>query len=775
MHIGIRKTKGRFLILVLVCLVGLGLLCDRLLFPVPLDRLTKSPAHFVFSRDGHLLTAFASEDSYWRMPIELDSVSRHLQLCVIETEDKWFYYHPGFNPISLITATIDNVKAGKIVRGGSTITMQIARMMEPKPRTIPNKIIEICRAVQLEMHYSKDELLELYLNLAPYGGNIEGVGAASYFYFGKRPLELTLSEAAILTAIPASPNSFRPDIPDNSCRSRRDRILMHLRDDGIIDSPTCHTAISEEIPSRRLVRPFVAPHFCRSLVDELTEKSVQATTIDYNLQRDIERMAFDYAALLRPRGIHNLSIVVLDNATGELLAEVGSPDFADDSHGGQINGALAPRSPGSALKPFVYALGLESGRITPSTRLDDIPVNYSGYTPENYDESYHGFVSAHDALVQSLNVPAVNLAADIGMYRVFDFLKDAGVTTLRGEYYNYGLPLVLGACEVSLLELSNCYGTLARGGQYIPIHNKLNTHADTALSKQLISPATSYIVANILADLNRPNLNTVWEFTADMPTIAWKTGTSYGRKDAWAIGYNPKYTVGVWTGNFSAESSPYLVGVESSAPLMIDIFRHLTKNSDPTWFERPADVGAREVCAISGDLPTEYCPITSSEYYIKGKSHLRSCEVHRPIIVDSKTGYQLCPACMHGHTHREKVVEEWPARLNNWLQSNNRIALLPKHNPFCTGVLTENAPVIISPEKNACYEIRNDMPGEFQRIELRASAAAGVGRLHWFVDNNYLEATSSDAACFYTPEKGSHTLICMDDLGRTTELTFMVQ
>ncbi len=643
-------------------LLCFGLVLDRYVFPLPVERLERPHAQFIYARDGRLLTAFASSDYFWRKPVTLDEISPDLVRCVIACEDRWFYYHPGFNPISLIDAAVANAKAGRVVRGGSTITMQIARMMEPKSRTVDNKLIEILRSIQLECHYSKNELLEIYFNTAPYGGNIEGVGAASHFYFGKRPDRLTLSEAAILTAIPASPNLYRPDVGDNACRERRDQVLAYLHNCGIITGQEYRMAIGEEIPANRLGRPFDAPHFCQTIAAQYPDRSDIVTTIDPVTQTIAERLAREHIAVLHSRGIHNLSIVVIDNESGELLAQVGSPDFDDARHHGQINGAYALRSPGSALKPFIYALGFESGAITPATRLDDIPVSYRGYSPENYDRTYHGVVPVRDALIQSLNVPAVNLTAQIGLRRYYDLLKAGGLSSLTNEYDYYGLPLVLGSGEVSLMALSNMYASIARGGVYIPIRPLRDT--SSTQPTRLLSEETCYILSTILAELHRPDLPTSWEFTADMPTVAWKTGTSFGRRDAWAIGYNPDFTVGVWAGNFSGEGSPYLVGAEAAAPLMLSLFREIAVNDEPKWFKRPSGVGIRDVCTVSGDLPGKYCRSTRRDLYIKGVSSCAVCPVHRQIMVDHQTGYMLCRACAHGKRIDSVIVEDWPPRVS---------------------------------------------------------------------------------------------------------------
>lgn len=692
---------------------------------------------------------------------------------VLAIEDKWFYWHPGVNPASLTLAAIDNIKAGRIVRGGSTITMQIARMMEPKARTIPNKIVELLRALQLEFNFSKRELLEFYFNMAPYGGNIEGVGAASYLYFDKPPDRLSLSEIAILTALPNSPSKFRPDRNLAQCTIRRNRALASLCKAGVVSPADCEQALREEIPIARVSPPVAAPHFCQMLVVAHKGASEIQSTVDYRVQIACERLARNHQFQLAMKGIYNLSLVVLDNRTGDLLAMVGSTDFGDIAHQGQVNGALAPRSPGSALKPFAYALGFEKGIITPGLRVEDLPISYAGYVPVNFDEQYHGIVPASEALIQSLNVPAVNLTAKVGLKEVYNALQTGGVSTLTRKYFDYGLPLILGSCEVNLVELSNLYATLARGGRSIPV--RVTKGGTPPASVRLFSPEASYLVTEILAELKRPDLPSSWEFTPDIPRVAWKTGTSYGRKDAWAIGYDPDFTVGVWAGNFSAEGSIALVGAEVAAPLMFDVFGQLRPNGQTSWFRAPSEIGERTICASSGQVAGESCPDQIAEHYIIGVSPVTKCSVHRAMLVDRNSGYSLCRFCATGKRTQEVAVEEWPPRVAAWLTARGMIGLIPAHNPDCGGMFAGEDPVITSPERDAVYLIRPSAPLAYQHILFQASLAADCRQIHWFLDGELFAKASPDGGTFYLPERGTHQLVCVDSYGRSSSVVFQVQ
>lgn len=769
----VRNRRLRRLVIAVAAAIGVIGGLNWIVFPLPRDALHRASGVFVYSRDGHLLNCFTSPDRFWRKPVRLAQISPQLQNAVITCEDRWFRYHPGFNPVSLALAAVDNMRAGKFVRGGSTITMQIARMMEPKSRTIPNKIIEILRSMQLELNYSKDELLEIYFNLAPYGGNIEGVGAASYLYFDKSPGQLSLSEIAILTAIPSSPSQFRPDRDLAKCVARRNRVLSTLRNGHVISAADYEQALKEEIRTARVAAAVSAPHFCQTMAATYPRQPEIRSTLDYKLQVTCEQLARGYQGMLVGKGIQNLSLVVIDNRSGELLAMVGSADFADIANHGQVNGALARRSPGSAMKPFVYALGFGKGIISPALKVEDLPVNYAGYIPVNYDEQYHGIVSVSEALIQSLNVPAVNLTAKVGLKEFFDLLGQGGISTLDKKYSEYGLPLVLGSCEVNLLELSNLYATLARGGSYLP--TRMFKSAPQAAPTRLLSTEASYLVTEVLAELKRPDLPTSWEFTTDMPRVAWKTGTSYGRKDAWAIGYNPEYTVGVWAGNFSAEGSIAIVGAEIAAPLMFNVFDQLCPEGEKSWFTSPSSIATREVCALTGRVASDACPDKISEHYIPGVSPTEVCRVHTQILVDARTGFQLCRYCSAGKKTKVMVVEEWSPRLAAWLMAKGMISAVPAHNPQCKGIFAGEAPVITSPESGAVYVIRQSAPVEYQHILFEASAAADCRQVHWFLDGQLYASSGADSKVFYAPKKGRHELMCVDSYGRSASIAFQVQ
>ena len=759
--------------------VGIGLFCLLLfelaiyLIPLPGESIHRSTSTLVFDRNAKLLRAFTSHDDMWRIRTSLDQVSPTLRRYLVFYEDRFFYYHPGFNPVSIARAFLQNLKSGRIVSGGSTITMQIARMIEPKERTWYNKGIEFFRALQLEHRYSKGQLLEIYFNIAPYGGNIEGVAAASWLYLGKEPSQLSPGEAALLAAIPNSPSQLRPDLYPDRARKARDKILGRLFTHGILSADEYQMALAEATPASRQDWSFIAPHFCREVKKINPTKSRIFTTIDLNLQVFIEEKVAAEVRKLKNEGITNTAVVVLENKSHELLAAVGSANFFSEEDQGQVNGYLAPRSPGSTLKPFVYALGMERGLITPAHYLEDVPVLYTGYSPENYDRTYSGLVTSREALTRSLNVPAINLLATLGGEALHELLKKSEFTTIT-PVNHYGLPMVLGGCEVNLLELTALYSSLACGGEYYA--PKAYKQQRTKPAKTLFSPGVAYIITEILTDVRRPDLPVCWEFTS-LPKVAWKTGTSYGHKDAWSIGYDPRYTVGVWVGNFSGTGQPGLVGAEKAAPMLFDIFNKLNLNTTVHWFQQPSTVQWREVCAVSGQKPGSYCQTLVWDYYLLNRSPETECTFHRTYLLDSISGYRLPP---HYYSSAKKVQEkvyiQYPPQVASWFEQNGRPGeKLPPLLPDWQRLIPGGAPVITSPSPDFIYQLRPGIPREHQKICLEAAAANDVHKLYWFIDGAFLGVTTPGERLFYLPEPGARQVVCQDDQGRSSRVKMVIE
>ncbi len=746
----------------------------ELMFPVPFEKLNPPSSLQLFDRNGRLLRSFLAPDEMWRIRVGSNEISPLLKQAVLANEDRHFLRHPGINPAAIIRAAAANLRAGRVVQGGSTITMQVARLIEPKKRNVANKLFEAWRAVQLEMHYSKDEILTFYFNLAPYGGNLVGAGAAARVYFNKSPSQLSAGEAALLATIPNAPNRYRPDLFQGEATTARDKVLRVMYSQDVITQEVLAQALAEPTPRCRYSMPFEAPHFSEYLRQRYQAAERLESTIDREVQQLAEIKLRESLRPLAGRGISNGAVVVIDNRSRAVRALVGSQEFFADSGAGQVNGAIAPRSPGSALKPFVYAVALDQGVISPQSLLYDVPVDYSGYKPVNYDESFCGAVTAEEALIRSLNVPAINLAATVGGELIFNTLKRGGLSTLDKPWPKYGLPIVLGGCEVNLLELTNLYATLASHGQYKP-YRLLETEPEAG-ERQLTSEAAAFIITDLLSELRRPELPAVWDAAVNVPKVAWKTGTSLGKRDAWSIGYNPEYTVGVWVGNFDGKGNPSIVGAEVAAPILFAIFDGLGTRGDSRWFVQPQSVATRQVCAVSGMLATDKCATTVDELFIEGVSPIQPCTMHELILVEKQTGRRVCKHCRNGHDYVERVVTRWPTPIATWMERNGyQLDDIPEHSFLCASVGTGDAPVIVSPTDNSEFRIRSEVKLEFQKILLDASVANDTRKIYWFLNRKLIFSGDPSERIFVTPTIGTHNLICMDDAGRSTQVTMTVR
>ena len=767
-----KTSQPTIAISILVAMLAMPVVMD-VLFPLPQAKLHPPSSTLMLDKDGNLLRAFLAPDEMWRLRVESEEISPLLKQAVVAYEDRYFARHPGVNPIAIVRAAIDNIRAGKIVRGGSTITMQVARLIEPKERNVAGKLIEVLRALQLEAHYSKDEILTLYFNLAPYGGNLVGVGAAARVYFDKTPDKLSAGEAAFLAAIPKSPNRYRPDVADSEAGTARSKVLKVMAVENVISKPVLAQALAEPVPNRRFDLPFAAPHLAEFLHARHPSTERLESTIDRQLQQLAETKLRENLRPLVSRGIGNGAVVIIDNRTQAVRALVGSQEFFAESGAGQVNGALAPRSPGSALKPFVYALAIDQGVASPRSLLNDVPVDYRGYKPVNYDETFNGAVTAEDALIRSLNVPAINLAAKLGGEPFYNTLKQGGLSTLDKPWAQYGLPIVLGGCEVSLLELTNLYSVLAHGGSFHPY--RLQESEAQGEGKRLISEAAAYIVTDILSQLRRPELPTVWDAAVNVPKVAWKTGTSLGKRDAWSIGYNEQYTIGVWVGNFDGKGNPSIVGAEVAAPILFSLFDGLA-SEDARWFVQPQSVARRQVCATSGQPATERCAAVVDEMYIEGVSPNEPCAMHELILVDRQSGARLCKHCREGHKYDERIITKWPTAIATWMARNGfALDAAPAHNHLCASFGSGDGPVIVSPADNSEFKIRSEVKLDFQKILLDASVANDTRKIYWFMNRKLIFSGDPRERVFVTPSVGTHNLICMDDAGRSAEITMTVR
>jgi penicillin-binding protein 1C len=748
-----------------------------------LDRLAPLPtpvvyARVVTARDGTVLHAFLSPDDKWRMKTELAEITPELRAAFLHKEDQYFYYHPGVNPLALARAAANNLWAGRKTSGASTITMQVARLLEPKTRTYWHKLVEIFRALQLEWHYSKDEILQLYLNLVPYGGNIEGVKAASLLYFGRLPDKLSLAQITTLAIVPNRPTSLALGRHNDRIQQARDQWLARFQADGVFPAADLAAALAEPLQVQRQPAPVMAAHFARfAHQQQPSQQANLRTTLRADFQAKVEELTAGYVRSTKAFNIHNACVLVIDNQHREVLAYLGSPNFADGQHGGQVDGVRAYRSPGSALKPFIYAAAFDQGLITPRSLITDVPTDFAGYAPENYNRSFNGQVSAETALANSLNVPAVKLLHQLSVNRLTGLLKQAKFQEISKKEKFLGLSLALGGCGVSLWEMAGLYAALPNQGYWQPLQWLADDQApplpDSLRQTALVSPSAAYVVSEILTKVNRPELPADYERNPHVPKIAWKTGTSYGRRDAWSIGYNAKYTVAVWVGNFSGEGSPELTGAGIATPLLFKLFNALDYNAPIHWLAPPEALQFRLVCAESGQVPESFCENLVQDYFLPGVSSIKKCEHSRPVFTSPDEKISYCSECLPASGYKKKMYPNLPPEMVAFNLSN-KVAFMPipPHNPACTRVAGGQAPVITSPVPGREYLTADE---EGIELLLSCNVANEVKKVYWYVDNKFYRTAQVGEKVFFKPQRGEVQLSCSDDQGRNTNVRITVK
>ncbi len=757
---------------------ALGLVALDLLFPFPLARLELPPATVVLDRTGAPLRLFLPADQRWRLPAE-DGVPETLRRAILAAEDRRFELHPGVDPLAVLRAAGQNLAAGRVVSGASTITMQLARMAEPAPRTLRSKLVEAFRALQLESRLSKAEILELYLARAPYGGNVEGVGAAARFYFGKTVRELSVGEIALLVALPRAPRLYDPGRDPVTARRARDRVLADLGRRGVFSAETIARAQREPLPPGRRKPPFEAPHFARFAARRAEGKTRVATTLDRRLQRIVEARSGPHVRRLRAEGIGNLAVLVVETEGRRVRAWKGSADFHERAFAGQVDGVIARRSPGSTLKPLLYAQAYDDGLIVPESLLLDVPTDFAGYVAENYDGLYRGPVEARWALAHSLNAPAVRLLARLGLERFHGLLLQGGLENLDRPAHHYGLPLVLGAGEVSLYELVQLYAMLADGGLFRPLRfeaAEIERRELPGAGLRLLSAEAAWLATEAMLAVERPDLPASWKLTRAVPPVAWKTGTSYGHRDAWAVGFSRRYTIGVWVGNFDGRPRQGISGSEHAAPLLFDLFRALEPGGRGPAKDPGLRLGELEVCALSRERPGAFCPERLHVAALPGRTRLAVCSQHRRALAEVASGELVAAACAGAveTAWREYTVQ--PPELVAWWRSTGQpVPELPAVAARCAGGTFGQPPEILSPDGATLYRLRRHVPLRDQRLALIARADPTVRRLFWYEDGRLVASGAPGEQLLLELARGEHHLVVTDDQGRSHGVRYKVE
>lgn len=737
----------------------------------------------VYDARGRLMRLTLASDDRYRLWVPLRDISPAVIDGVQLHEDHWYRWHPGFNAYGLARgAWVTYVSHGNR-QGGSTITMQLARLLwHLNTRTPMGKLRQVAHAVQLELFYSKDQILEAYLNYAPYGRNVEGVGAASVAYFEKSADALSLPEALTLAVIPQDPTrrlqagatSAANEVIGAGLSASRNRlyarwIVRHPQDGAL--KPLFALPLRMR-PLSQL--PFEAPHAVDQVLAARRMASTEqdsrvTTTLDLDLQHVLERQIGRYIQRNDGRGIRNAAAILVDTRDMGVKALVGSAGYANADIQGQVNGTLAKRSPGSTLKPFIYGLGFDEGVLHPQTVLRDVPTSFGPYTPENFDGHFLGPVTATEALIRSRNIPAVWVASQLQQPTLYQFLRDAGISRMASEKH-YGLALVLGGGEVTMQELAGLYAMLANRGELRPL--RLTSTEPPADGTRLLSDEASFMVMDMLRQNPRPD-----ETTGAQPNrlpVYWKTGTSWGFRDAWTAGSFGPYVLVVWVGNFDGSSNQAFVGVEAAAPLffqMVDALSAAQPQMSEPVRHMPAHLRRVEICLASGDLPNQWCPQRGMTWFIPGKSPIRVSQVHRPVVIDDATGKPACPPFADKHTHIE-VYEFWPSELQRVFVQAGIPRRVPPRSDACSTIgssIDGEPPAMTSPLRGSIYALRMKRAGE-DRIAFSANADASVQAMYWFVNDAYVGRTVPGEAFFWQPPAaGNYTVRVVDDHGRSDQ------
>ncbi|WP_412559461.1 penicillin-binding protein 1C [Winogradskyella sp. MIT101101] len=742
------------------------------------NQLFKDPtATVITSQSDELLGALIAEDGQWRFP-ESDSIPGKFKTCILQFEDEYFYKHPGFNPVSIFKALKDNWSSGSVKRGGSTITQQVIRLSRKgQSRTYLEKIKEIILSTRLEFRLSKDEILNLYASHAPFGGNVVGIDAASWRYFNRSAHNLSWAESATLAVLPNAPSLIYPGKNQKRLLDKRNRLLKKLYENGTIDELTYELSIAEGLPQKPYPLPQIAPHLLQKVAKTHKGKRIK-TTVKSSLQEQANFIVKQHYNQLKQNEIYNISVLVLDVNTREVLTYIGNSP-TDRAHQRSVDIIDKPRSTGSILKPFLYASMLDAGDLLPNTLVADVPTQFGSYQPENFNQSYDGAVHANKALSRSLNVPAVRMLQGFGLDRFYHYLKQLQLKDIKYNANHYGLSLVLGGAESNLWDLCKSYAAMAstlnhfndNSSQYFtkefiqPVYNsesKINFGKLTT-EKTVFDAASIYLTFESMKQVNRPESDESWEFYDSSQEIAWKTGTSFGFRDAWAIGTTKDYVVGVWVGNADGEGRPGLVGVQTAAPILFDVFDVLPKSD---WFAKPYDEMLEvSICKKSGYRASSICDDTELKHIQKSGQKTEPCPFHQLVHLDTSERFQVNSSCEAVSRINNKSWFVLPPLQAYYFQNKNPFYKpLPPYRNDCiesSGISME----FIYPNQQSTIFLPKDFDGDTNDLVLKVAHSKPELELYWYVDSKFIGTTKDIHDMAVLPSEGEHIITVVDEMG----------
>ncbi|WP_179021290.1 penicillin-binding protein 1C [Winogradskyella forsetii] len=742
------------------------------------QHLFKDPtATVITSQSDELLGALIAEDGQWRFPVS-DSVPKKFKTCILQFEDEYFYKHPGFNPVSIFKAVKDNLSSGTVKRGGSTLTQQVIRLSRKgQSRTYVEKVKELILATRLEFRLSKDEILTLYSSHAPFGGNVVGIDAASWRYFNRNASNLSWAESATLAVLPNAPSLIYPGKNQKRLLDKRNRLLKKLYENGTIDDLTYELSIAESLPQKPYPLPQIAPHLLQKVAKNHRGQRIK-TTIKMALQEQTNHIVKQHYNRLKQNEIYNLSVLVLDVKTRQVLTYIGNSP-TDNAHQKSVDIVDKPRSTGSILKPFLYAAMLDAGDLLPNTLVADVPTLFGSYQPENYNQTYDGAVFANEALSRSLNVPAVRMLQEFGLDRFYHYLKQLQLKDLKYNANHYGLSLVLGGAESNLWDLCKSYAAMAstlnhfndNSSKYFTdeflqptfIYENTVDFGQLKNEKEVFDAASIFLTFESMKQVNRPESDESWEYYDSSQDIAWKTGTSFGFRDAWAIGTTKDYVVGVWVGNADGEGRPGLVGVQTAAPILFDVFDLLPKS---TWFNPPYDEMLEvDICKKSGYRASSICDVTELRFIQASGKKTEPCPFHKLVHLDLSEQFQVNSSCEPVSNINNKAWFILPPLQAYYFKNKNPFyKTLPPYRNDCTessGISME----FIYPNQQSTIFLPKDFDGNTNDLILKVAHSKPELELYWYIDNQFVGSTKDIHDMAVLPSSGEHLITVMDELG----------
>ncbi|MGF1637762.1 MAG: penicillin-binding protein 1C [Cyclobacteriaceae bacterium] len=764
------------------------------IFSFPAKLISNDYSTVLLDDKGNLLGATIASDGQWRFP-QQHRVPEKFITCLVQFEDRYFFQHPGFNPFSLSRALKQNVMAGKTVSGGSTISMQVIRMHRNEPRTYLEKFLEIILATRLELSHSKQEILSLYASHAPFGGNVVGLDAAAWRYFGRSPEELSWGEFATLAVLPNSPALVHPGRNRDRLFEKRNRLLQKLLEEGLIDSLTCQLSQQEMLPDKPLPLPAQAPHLLQRARKEGKNGQIIHSTIQSVRQKSANETIANFYAVNQQNYIHNASVCVIENKSGNVVAYVGNTPGENFDNGQAVDVITAPRSTGSILKPFLFAAMVDEGELLPSSLVKDVPTFIDGFMPQNFSRSYDGAIAASEALARSLNIPAVHMLRQYKIEKFHFLLNRLGLQTITRPANEYGLSLILGGAEASLWDLTAAYASMARvlSGfeqrkgdlRYYTedfrannLYKENNLHQTNLIKgntdNQIFSASAIWSTFQSMLDVHRPPEEASWNLFDSSRKIAWKTGTSFGFRDAWAIGVTPEYTVGVWVGNASGEGRPGITGVEAAGPILFDVYSRLPETS---WFTMPiAELVEIEVCAHSGYRVGQNCEKVRKIMAPQGGLRTSVCNFCQLIHLHPTVNQQVTDDCLPVAEMRHESwfllppLQEWYYAAKNPLYKR-----LPSFFPGCQPNIGQKTNIeIVYPIANGKIFIPKELDGTMGMAVFEASHRQPAKAIHWHLDQEYVGSTKQVHKLTLRPEKGLHRMLLVDEDGLEVEINFTV-